>query len=276
MSFVVVIIAVALFCFLIYGIAKLVAVITGFFKIQWAVLIASYVGIIVFLRQYSILNYAVIAISIIIFGRLLISQVSVIAQTTGGSKRFDKVEYRDALKKAYASNYAFIIFGSLYANLNYLLAVQVGGMTMEEYKDMSFLTGKALSLIGFGPIRWGALIIAAIFAFLAFHHASDFDINCRITDVPQTPESTVDSYFNSVLGIPLKGAMQTLEATKAALLDYFSPKVDAEVAPKLVDAILNVASFELTDKAEILETLTEDSGLSQSEIEAVLPVLKKG
>ena len=276
MSFVIVIIAVVLFCFLIYGIAKLLAAITGFFKIPWAVLIASYVGIIIYLRQYSVLNFAVIAISVIIFGRLLISQVSVIAQTAGGSKQVDKTGYCDALKKAYASNYTFIIFGSLYANLNYILAVHVGGMTIEEYKDMGLLAGKAISLVGFAPIKWGVLIVAAIFAFLAFHHASDFDINCHITDVPQTPESTVDSYFNSVLGIPLKGAMQTLEATKAALLDYFSPKVDAEAAPKLVDAILNVASFELTDKAEILETLTEDSGLSQSEIEAVLPVLKKG
>lgn len=267
---------IAVLYLLVYGITRILASIMVFIKIPWLLLIAGCITIVLYLRQYSIMNYAVIALTVILWGRLLIAQISVNVEKLGGDKKINKREYRLALNKVYACLYTFFFYGTLYANLNYILAVQIGGVPLEEFKEMGILTGKLLSLVGFGPIRWVVLLIAIVSLVMSYSKASDFDCDCGLINAEKKPISTVGTYFSDVLGISLQAKGDSVEANRAALQAYFQPLLqnDLAKAEKLTEAVLNAASFEITAAEDLFETLEEDSGLSGTEIVACIPKLK--
>ena len=275
MSFVVLFLVIALLCLLIYGIARVVAAIVVFFKIPWLLLIVSYIGIIRYISQYSVLNFLVIALSVILLVRLIIAQFGVFVKKTEKTITIDRQDYRHALGRAYGSNFFFIVFGLLYANLNYLLAVQVGGLSYDEYKDLGLFAGKALSMIGFGPIKWGVLIIAGIALLWAFHCASDFSMDCGASEIKGPLQNSITKYISSHLNIQIVPAKNTLEATRDALFSYFEQQLEGDASSRLTEAVLNVAAIEVDNRDELLELLTKDSGLSKTNIIRCIPELKQ-
>jgi len=219
----------------------------------------------------------VVLIAIILLGRLLFTQA-----ITLGSGVDDKEEYSQTVKAAYASLFSFLAFGAVYANLNYILAVQIGGLTFEEYKDMGIFTGKILSTIGFGPLKWIVLALAAVGFFRVCTKTSDLGMlhspKQQEKKKAEAPQSAISSYFAQVLGISVSPAENTVEANRCALKEYFLPILnnDEEKAGKLSEVTLNIASLEISDPREVLGALVEDSGLSVEEITKCFPKLKPG
>lgn len=263
----------------VYGIASLISAVATFIKLPWLPVIVGCIAILKYLRQISIMNYVVIVLSIVVLGRLVISQITVAAQTLAAKVNVDSNDYREALGHTYASLYTFLVFGTLYVNLNYLLIVQLGGISFEEYKESGILNGQITSWLGLGPVKWVILILAAVAFIQAYHRADDFNVDCGayglLKRAQEPPANTEGNYFSGVLGIPIQLKENTVEESRSALQKYFSPLLhdDSDKVNKLTEAVLNVFSFEITDLSEILESLMEDSGLSTGEIVTCIPKL---
>lgn len=262
----------------VYWILKLVATILVFFKIPWAGVIAGCAVIIIFLRQYSFMNYIVVALGVALLVRLLVQQGGVAFQKYSYKLGVDKKEYHQALRAAYASIYTFLVFGALYANFNYIVTVGIGGLSFEEYKELGIFAGSMLSVFGIGPAKWIVLAPAVISLVWAYTKASDFDIECGLEDkekVKPKPQTSVGNYYSDVLGISVALAENTVEASRSALLAYFKQQLAENEAEKITEAALNAAAFEITDMQELLEMLQDESGLTAQQVKACVPALAK-
>lgn len=264
---------IALCYFIVYGVFRLLSAILVAIRLPWAAVIAGCTAIVIHLSQYSFLNYIVVIIAIILLGRLLFKQFF------NTLKKPDKEEYHETLGEAYACVFSFLTFGTLYANLNYILSVQIAGMSVEEYKEAGFFMGKALSAIGFGPVKWFILILAAVALYQATVKTTELEMIPSSQPKDDTSvtskKSTIGSYYSSVMGLPISFTENTVEANRLALKDYFFLLLqNHEEAEKLSEATLNVAAFELSDSNEILESLIADSGLSKEKILKCFPKLK--
>lgn len=250
-----IIIAITALCyFLVYGICRLLSGILVAIKLPWAALIAGCVAIIVYLRHCSFLNYIVVAISLALLARLLIKQVVNMLDGTSDIKN----EYHETLSEAYAALFSFLVFGTLYANLNYILAVPIAGMSMDEYKEMGIFAGAAFSALGIGPVKWFVLALAVIAVFQVAVKTEELRTLCRIkakekerannhkskvegqhsnvvptaapapalpteNSVVENQENKIGSYYSSAMGIPVFPTENTVEANHRALKEYFLP-----------------------------------------------------
>ncbi len=269
MNVLVVIGLIALFYFIVYGIFRLLSSILVAIKLPWAAVIVGCIAIIIKFHQYSFLNYIVVSIALILLGRLLITQILNIAGRTVS----DREEYHETLGESYACLFSFLSFGTLYANMNYILSVQIAELSFEEYKEAGPFAGKALSAIGFGPIKWLVLGLAAVAFFQVSEKTTELGM---INTKTKGDNSSIKSYYSSVLGIPISLSKNTVEANRIALKKYFLPLLQNqdERAEKLAEVTLNIAAIELSEPNEILEALIEDSGLSKEEVLKCFPKLK--
>lgn len=266
----------ALCYFIVYGICRLVSGILVALKIPWAAVLISCVAIIIKLRQYSFLNYVVVLIAIVLLVRLMFMQVL----NTAEKAIDDKEDYRQTVGGAYACLLSFLVFGTLYANLNYILTVHVAGLSFEEYKDAGIFTGKILSSIGFGPLNWVILILAAVAFYQVSEKTGDLEAirssGKKKRNEAQQKKSELESYYTKVMHIPVAPRENTVDANRAALKQYFLNSLcgQEEKAEKLTEVVLNIASLEISEPDEILEALVEDSGLPMDEILKCFPKLE--
>lgn len=278
MNILIIIGLIALCYFIIYGICRLLSSILVAIKIPWAAVLIGCAAIIINLHQYSFLNYVVVFIAIVLLIRLLLAQVTNTVGKAVGAKK----ERRQALGAAYASLFSFLLFGALYVNLNYILTVQVIGLSFEEYKEMGIFTGKILSIIGFGPVKWFILALAIIAFIQAFLKTSDlgtaYSSKPQEKQVVESNKSEIKNYYTKIMRIPVFPKENTVEANRIALKQYFLRcfKNQEAKAEKLAAATLNIASLEISEPSEILETLVEDSGLSMEEVLKCFPELGLG
>lgn len=267
--------AIALVYLIIYGIGRVVATITAVLRVPWAIVGIGCITIIVYLRQNSFLNYVVVALAAFLVIRLLISQAVIAAEKVSGEAMVNKEDYREALVTTYAHAYTFLVFGTLYANLTYIVTVVIGGLSFEEYKEMSGLSGTVLNYLGLSPVKWVVLILAGVAFVKAYGNAKDFDIECGKKKVKHDPPNALKVYFSKHLGINISPANNSLEASQEALKKHILSLVkDAQKSEKLAEAVLNAASFEIDEKRELLETIASDSGLPQDEVLSYFPALR--
>lgn len=260
---------------IIYGIGRLISTITSFLKASWVVVGIGCMVIIVYLRQNSFLNYVVVALTAFLVIRLLISQAAIAIEIAAGDATTDKESYRDAIVTTYAHTYAFLVFGTLYANLTYIIAVVIGGLSFEEYKEMSWFGGTVLSYLGLSPVKWAILILAGVAFVKSYGNAKDFDIECGKQKVKHDSPNALKIYFSKHFGINISPADNSLEASQEALKKHLLSLVkDAQKSEKLTNAVLNAASFEIEEKSELLESIVSDSGLTQDEVLSYFPALR--
>ena len=262
--------------FLIYWISKLLAVIATTIKIAWLVLIAGCVSILYFFLKGSWLNIFVVGVCGVLYV-ILVIKIFAVTAIRKSAKKFNKADYNDDIRMAYACLYTFLVFGSLYVNVSYIFIVLLGEVPLEEYKEMGILTGFATSQIGLGPIKWFLLALALISLYRAYKAVDDVDTDYTIKEkkhVSPPPDTTVLDYYAQVLGIKIAPKDNSVDAIREALRDYFSIIVeDEKKRDSLVEAILDAAAFETTDYEELLEDLSNSSGIDSKELLTYLPQL---
>lgn len=274
-NIILILLVVAISYFIIYGISKIIATVFASFKAAWLVLLIGAVAIIYYFFKASILNIAIVAIAAILFGIITVKKFIIRSEESSGKVRVNKSEYREAIRKAYACLYTFLIYGTLYVNISYIFSVLIAGVSLDEYKEMGILNGFVTSQLGLGPIKWFFLALAAISLIRAYIVVRDLDIAC--TEKPKKsppPVTTVGNYYQKMLGIKIAPKEDTVDAVRQSLQDYFFLIVeDEEKRNKLVEAIMNAAAFETTDYEELLNDLSRDTGMDQKELLTYLPQL---
>lgn len=256
MSIVSIVLIVAAIYLVLFCVARLIATVAVWIRLPWVVLLASCIAIIYYLRSFSFLNYIVVVITVAMFVRLLISYLVVFTNRISQNMIHDNREYNRALSKIYAGLFTFLACGTLYANLNYIVLVLLAHTPYEEYKGSSFLNGEAVSLMGFGPIKLVILGVAVVALVRAYANINDFDIDFGDEKVIERPKNTLESYFSGVFGIQIEPEENTLDSAKKALQSKFAQAIpQVGNRDRFINALINVATFELTDPKEIITML---------------------
>lgn len=282
MGFLGILIFLTLLYLIVYGIAKICATITVFFRIAWAVVIIACGVIVIRGGNISWMNYLVAGLSIYLLIVTLATQLRFVAQKSSKTADKNKFEYRQELRDIYTCIFTFMVFAPLYANLNYLLFVLPGSISFDEYKESGMALGIILSNAGIGPVKWLVLALAVVAFVQTYKRLGDFKASFRMAQAAQqaamASKSSIGSYYTAVMGLPISPTENTVEANQRSLSEYFLPLLqnNEEKAEKLAKATLNIAAIEITDPGEILEALKEDSGLLEEEIKKCFPKLKSG
>lgn len=273
-----VIIGISIAYWLVYSFAKMISAITIFFRIAWITILAFCGVIAVYIAPCGNSNYVLLLVFFILFIKLLIAHGRIKSGELDKKHVIDHEDYTLGLKKIYGNLYTFLIFGLLFANIEYLLLVKTGSIAVETYQSSSLLYNIILSAMGFAPIKWFIFVPTLIAVLRANGLIRDFASEA-VTSVQKdaapklSSKTSIQGYYSQVLGLPVDTSMASFDAIHTCLVSYFSKHTTEKNREALVCAAEEAALFEITDTNEIISLMVESSGLSNEEILKILPSL---